>query len=115
MSKVKYQTLLNLRKNMGVIFQDYNLIDDYTVEENIMMPLKILNYDDKASKTQVEKLLKHVKLSHRSNAYPQQLSGGEQQRVAVARALSHNPKMILADEPTGNLDEYSANVIWELS
>lgn len=114
MNNIKHQKLLELRKDMGIIFQDYNLIEDYTVRENILVPLQIQNYDDKVSQTQADKLLKHVKLSHRADAFPAQLSGGEQQRVAVARALSHNPSLILADEPTGNLDEFSANVIWEL-
>lgn len=114
MSKISHSNLLTLRKKMGIIFQDYNLIEEFTVKENILVPLKIQNYDSSVSEAQVDKLLKHVKLSHRANAYPEQLSGGEQQRVAVARALAHNPKIILADEPTGNLDKYSANVIWEL-
>ena len=114
LSKRNYSTLLELRKDIGIIFQDYKLIKEYTIEENIMLPLKIQNYDDTVSKGQVDKLLKHVKLSHRAGAYPEELSGGEQQRVAVARALSHNPRLILADEPTGNLDDYSADVIWKL-
>ncbi len=114
LSKNNHTKLLELRKNLGIIFQDYKLIKEYTIEENIMLPLKLQNYDDKVSLGQVAKLLKHVKLSHRAGAYPEELSGGEQQRVAVARALAHNPSMILADEPTGNLDDYSANVIWKL-
>ena len=79
-----------------------------------MLPLQIRHIDERKSKEQVKKLLKHVKLSHKLNAYPAELSGGEQQRVAVARALAHHPSVIFADEPTGNLDEYSSNVIWEL-
>lgn len=114
LSKRNHTKLLDLRKNIGIIFQDYKLIKEYTIEENIMLPLKLQNYDDKVSQNQVSKLLKHVKLSHRAGAYPEELSGGEQQRVAVARALAHNPSLILADEPTGNLDDYSADVIWKL-
>ncbi|MEA3513222.1 MAG: ATP-binding cassette domain-containing protein [Campylobacterota bacterium] len=114
LSKYNYNTLLDLRKHIGIVFQDYKLISDYTIEENIMLPLKIHNYDDEVSKKQVKKLLKHVKLSHKIGAYPAELSGGEQQRVAVARALAHNPSVIFADEPTGNLDEYSSDVIWTL-
>lgn len=114
LSKRNHSKLLDLRRNMGIIFQDYKLIQEYTIEENIMLPLKLHHYDEKTSMGQVKKLLKHVRLSHREGAYPKQLSGGEQQRVAVARALAHNPSLILADEPTGNLDEYSADVIWKL-
>ncbi len=112
--KAKNPQLLDLRKNLGIVFQDYKLIAEYTIEENIMLPLKIHNYDDNVCKTQVKKLLKHVKLSHKVGTYPEQLSGGEQQRVAVARALAHNPSIIFADEPTGNLDDYSSDVIWTL-
>ena len=113
-SKINNTKLLALRKNLGIVFQDYKLISDYTIEENIMLPLELHNYDEKVSKNQVKNLLKHVQLSHRTGAYPNELSGGEQQRVAMARALAHNPSIILADEPTGNLDEYSAGVIWKL-
>lgn len=114
LSKINNKKLLELRKNLGIVFQDYKLISEYTIEENIMLPLELHNYDAKVSANQVKNLLKHVQLSHRVGAYPAELSGGEQQRVAMARALAHNPSLILADEPTGNLDEYSANVIWKL-
>jgi len=114
LAKVNSGKLRELRKSIGIIFQDYKLIKDYTVEENIMLPLKLNGYNDKLSLAQTKKLLKHVKLSQRGESFPEELSGGEQQRVAVARALAHNPKLILADEPTGNLDDYSAKVIWDL-
>lgn len=114
LAKVSSSKLRELRKSIGVIFQDYKLIKDYTVEENIMLPLKLNGYNDKLSLAQAKKLLKHVKLSQKGEAFPEELSGGEQQRAAVARALAHNPKLILADEPTGNLDDYSARVIWDL-
>ena len=103
-----------LRKNIGIIFQDYKLVNEFTIEENIMIPLKINGYSDEISKDQANKLLAHVRLAHRAGYYPNELSGGEQQRVAVARALAHNPKIIIADEPTGNLDDFSAEVVWNL-
>ena len=111
---IKGKSLRSLRKDIGIIFQDYKLIEEWTIEENIMIPLKINGYSNEVSKDQANKLLKHVKLSHRAGYYPNELSGGEQQRVAVARALAHNPKIIIADEPTGNLDDYSAEVVWNL-
>jgi cell division transport system ATP-binding protein len=112
--KIRGNKLRILRKDIGIIFQDYKLINEYTIEENIMIPLKINGYPDDVSRNQANKLLTHVKLSHRAGYYPNELSGGEQQRVAVARALAHNPKIIIADEPTGNLDDYSAEVVWNL-
>ena len=112
--KNNYGQLLTLRKDVGIVFQDYKLIQEYTIEENIMLPLKVHKYADDVSRQQVKKLLKHVKLSHKVGAYPAELSGGEQQRVAVARALAHNPSIIFADEPTGNLDDYSSDMIWTL-
>ncbi|RXJ77944.1 ABC transporter ATP-binding protein [Arcobacter sp. F155] len=111
---IKGKSLRSLRKDIGIIFQDYKLIEEWTIEENIMIPLKINGYSNDISREQATKLLNHVKLSHRAGYYPNELSGGEQQRVAVARALAHNPKIIIADEPTGNLDDYSAEVVWNL-
>lgn len=111
---IKGKALRSLRKDIGIIFQDYKLIKEWTIEENIMIPLKINGYSNDISREQAAKLLNHVKLAHRMGYYPNELSGGEQQRVAVARALAHNPKIIIADEPTGNLDDYSAEVVWNL-
>ena len=103
-----------LRRYLGVVFQDYKLIDEWTVEQNVMLPLIIGGFSKSVCIKQAHKLLKHVKLLHKINKYPSELSGGEQQRVAMARALAHNPILILADEPTGNLDSYSSEVIWNL-
>jgi cell division transport system ATP-binding protein len=108
------KNLRSLRKDIGIIFQDYKLIKEWTIEENIMLPLGINGYSKEVCKDQANKLLEHVKLTEVKGSYPDQLSGGEQQRVAVARALAHNPSIILADEPTGNLDDFSASVIWGL-
>jgi cell division transport system ATP-binding protein len=103
-----------LRQNLGIVFQDYKLVKEWSIEKNVMLPLLIAGFAKDVSEAQVDKLLTHVKLTHQAGKYPYELSGGEQQRVAMARALSHNPTIILADEPTGNLDDYSSRVIWNL-
>ncbi len=103
-----------LRKHTGIVFQDYKLVKEWTIEKNIMLPLIIGGYDKTIQQNQVDTLLKHVRLKHQAGKYPKELSGGEQQRVAMARALAHNPVLILADEPTGNLDDYSSQLIWNL-
>ena len=109
------RTKLNfLRRHIGIVFQDYKLIKEWTIEKNIMLPLIINGYEKNVTQKQVDSLLKHVRLKHQAGKYPLELSGGEQQRVAMARALSHNPVIILADEPTGNLDDYSSQLIWNL-
>jgi len=114
MANIKGRKLQELRTHLGIIFQDYKLINEWTVKKNVVLPLMIAGYSVDVQETQAERLLKHVRLSEHKDRYPLELSGGEQQRVGVARALAKNPFLILADEPTGNLDEYSSNVIWDL-
>lgn len=114
MNEITNKKLNLLRRHVGIVFQDYKLIKEWTIEKNVMLPLIISGYAKDVSEVQVQKLLTHVKLNHQMGKYPLELSGGEQQRVAMARALAHNPIIILADEPTGNLDDYSAQVIWNL-
>lgn len=92
------------KRNIGFVFQNFNLIDELTVLENIELPLIYLGWKKKDRKARVEEIIEKLKISHRKNLFPIQLSGGQQQRVAVARAIIANPPLLLADEPTGNLD-----------
>ena len=104
-----------LRKsNIGFVFQSFNLIDDLTVFENVELPLLYLGVPSAQRKTKVENALEHMQVMHRRNHFPQQLSGGQQQRVAVARAVVAKPKLILADEPTGNLDSRHGDEVMEM-
>ena len=102
------------RNNISIIFQDNNLLSDFTAIENIMMPLIIRGENKKTILSKAEKILKDVKILDRSNHFPNELSGGEQQRVAIARALIAETKIILADEPTGNLDYKTSKEIFSL-
>jgi putative ABC transport system ATP-binding protein len=102
------------KKNIGFVFQSFNLIDELTVFENVELPLIYLGLGAAERKAKVEKVLEKMQIMHRRNHFPQQLSGGQQQRVAVARAVINTPKLILADEPTGNLDSSNGNEVMEL-
>ena len=102
------------RENIGFVFQNFNLIEELTVFENIELPLENCGMKASLRKMKVEKALKSVLHNHRRNYFPSQLSGGQQQRVAIARAVVNDPKLILADEPTGNLDSRNGLEIMDL-
>lgn len=100
--------------NIGFVFQSFNLIDELNVYENIELPLRYLNIGAGERKTKVTEIMKRMSISHRARHFPQQLSGGQQQRVAIARAVVAGPKLILADEPTGNLDSKNGKEVMNL-
>ena len=100
--------------NIGFVFQSFNLIDELSVAENVELPLIYMGVKTSERKERVQKMLDRMNISHRAGHFPQQLSGGQQQRVAIARALVSNPKLILADEPTGNLDSKNGQEVMNL-
>lgn len=114
-SGLKEKERTNFRKGqIGFVFQSFNLIDELNVYDNIELPLKYLNISAAERKQRVTDIMKRMGISHRAKHYPQQLSGGQQQRVAIARAVVSNPKLILADEPTGNLDSKNGREVMTL-
>ena len=102
------------RRHIGLVFQFFNLIATLTVAENLLLPLELCGAAKQASKERVRALLRQVGLEDRAGSYPERLSGGEQQRVAIARALIHRPAILLADEPTGNLDDETGSAVLAL-
>ena len=114
-SALKEKDRTDVRKGqIGFVFQSFNLIDELNVEENIELPLTYLNVPAKERKQRVQDIMKRMAISHRAKHFPHQLSGGQQQRVAIARAVVFGPKMILADEPTGNLDSKNGIEVMKL-
>ena len=110
-TRISKRRIPNLRRSMGIVFQDFRLLPDKTVYENVAYAMRVIEASPKQIKRQVPNVLSLVGLLEKANAYPDQLSGGEQQRVAVARAIVNNPSVLIADEPTGNLDPDTA---WEI-
>jgi putative ABC transport system ATP-binding protein len=114
-SKYRERQRTSLRRgNIGFVFQSFNLIDELTVYENVELPLLYLKVSGSERKKMVNEVLDRMKISHRKKHFPQQLSGGQQQRVAISRAVVTNPKLILADEPTGNLDSANGEEVMNL-
>ena len=114
-SRLRENERTELRKGtIGFVFQSFNLIDELTVWENVELPLTYMHIPTKERKEKVKEILQRMKISHRAGHFPQQLSGGQQQRVAIARALTSSAPIILADEPTGNLDSDTASEIIDI-
>ncbi len=114
-SRMKENERVDVRKGViGFVFQSFNLIDELTVEENIELPLLYMSIEKNERKERVRKAMERMGIEHRSSHFPAQLSGGQQQRAAIARAVIANPKIILADEPTGNLDSKNGKEVMDL-
>lgn len=113
-AKIKVKDIPYLRRHVGVVFQDFKLLPDRNVFENVAFAMRVIGANSSEIKRRVLRVLAEVNLGHKRNHYPDELSGGENQRVAIARAIINNPFIVLADEPTGNLDTTSANEIMEI-
>jgi len=112
--KLKQKTIPFLRRNVGIVFQDFRLLANRTVFDNVALALRIHYMNTSKIREDVNAVLKEVKLGHKANTYPQHLSGGEQQRVVIARAMVSKPTVLLADEPTGNLDSDNSQIVMGL-
>lgn len=113
-SKLSQRTIPKFRRNIGVVFQDFKLLNNKTVYENVAFAMEVTHQKKKDIRRKVPVALSLVGLSHKAKSYPSQLSGGEQQRVGIARAIINNPLILIADEPTGNLDPHNADEIMKL-
>ena len=113
--KITEETRTMLRRNkIGFVYQKHNLLSDFTAVENVILPMMANGVDEDIAKSRAMKLLKAANVAHRALHYPSEMSGGEQQRTALARALANNPEILLADEPTGSLDPENANTVFDL-
>ncbi len=112
--RMRRRDIPKLRRRVGMVFQNFRLLRDRTAAENLAFALEVTGARRSEMKAKVQRLLAHVGLAARAGAYPDELSGGEQQRIAIARALIHDPVVLLADEPMGNLDERAARSVFEL-
>jgi ABC-type ATPase involved in cell division len=113
-TKLRRKKVAELRRNMGIVFQDYRLLQKRTVYENVAFALEVIEIPTRKIRRSVPAALNLVGLSHKSKNYPNEISGGEQQRTAIARAIVNNPPLLLADEPTGSVDPKTANYIFDV-